>query len=95
MDTEEKSIGTHGRQTVVGASATPVKTGYVAYGCTVRVDSTQIKSWTDQEGSIVTNDSNENITLNNMEYIPFEIPITSITLNSASDSVALWLSPKK
>ena len=95
MEILDKSIGAEGRQTVVGAGPHAVKTGYKAYGCSVRIDATQIKSWTTQSGTVVINDSNENIALIANEYIPFNPPIASITLNAATDSVSLWLQPLK
>jgi len=94
MEIENKIIGSEGRQTVVGVGPHAVKTGYKAYGCSVRVDATQIKSIT-QSGVAVVDDSNENIALIVNEYIPFNPPITSITLNGLNDSVALWLQPLK
>lgn len=94
MDIQSKIIGSEGRQTVVGVGPTAVKTGFKAFGCSVRVDDTQIKSMT-QSGVAVTTDSNENIALKANEYVPFNPPISSITLNGASDSVALWLIPNK
>jgi hypothetical protein len=95
MEILDKSIGSEGRQTVVGVGPHTIKAGFKAFGCSVRVDDTQIKSWTDQKGTVVANDSNENIALTTGEYIPFNPPIAIITLNAASDSVALWLQPIK
>ncbi len=95
MEILDKTIGAEGRQTVVGVGPHAVKTGYKAYGCSVRIDATQIKSWTTQLGDIVIADSNENVALIVNEYIPFSPPITSITLNAAGDSLALWLQPVK
>lgn len=94
MEILNKLLGSRGCQIVVGASATPVKTGFVAYGCTVRVADTQIKSIT-QSGVAATDHSFESIALIVSEYISFEVPITSITLNAAADSVTLWLQPVK
>jgi len=90
MDSEFKLIAARGCQIVVGSAATPVLTGYEAFGATVRVDATQIKSIT-QNGVAVTNKTYESVALILSEYISFETPITSITLNSAADSVTLWL----
>jgi hypothetical protein len=95
MDIESKIIGSEGRQTVVGVGPHAIKTGFKAYGCSVRVDATQIKSWTTQSGDVVIADSNENVALIVNEYIPFNPPITSVTLNAVGDSVALWLQPIK
>ena len=84
-------------QIVVGADATPVKTGYRAYGCMVRVDDTQIKSVTkvetnDGTESVVTDESWESVALKaGIDYISFEDMINSITLNAAGDSVMLFL----
>ncbi len=94
MDILNKLLGSEGRQTVVGVGPHAVKTGYRAFGCSVRVDNTEIKSIT-QSGAAVTDDSNENIALSKNEYVPFHPPITSITLNAAADSVALWLQPTR
>ena len=101
MNAEDKLLGVHGRQTVVGAAATPIKLGTssrTAYGLTVRVDGTIIASYTDKNGNIVSTtvaDSNVGIALNNGEYVPFETPIASITLTGVADSVALWLTAVK
>jgi hypothetical protein len=100
MQNDDKLLGSHGRQTVVGSAATPVKLGSsvrTAYGLTIRVDGTIIASYTDKNGNVVSTtaaDSNVGIALNNGEYVPFETPIASITLTGASDSVALWLTVK-
>jgi fructose 1,6-bisphosphatase len=98
MEIQAKMLGAGGYQVVIGASATPVAvdTGYRAYAIIVRVADTQILSVTKIEGddnvsSVVTNKSWENKALYQGEYIPLEDPITSITLNSAADSVGLAL----
>jgi hypothetical protein len=90
MDSEFKLIAARGCQIVVGNTATPVLTGYEAFGATVRIDATQIKS-IKQNGTDVTTKTYENVALIVSEYISFETPITSITLNGATDSVMLWL----
>ncbi|MBK5202100.1 MAG: hypothetical protein JJE45_00060 [Prolixibacteraceae bacterium] len=46
MEIQNKLLGAEGRQTVVGVGPHAVKTGFTAYGCSVRVDDTQIKSVT-------------------------------------------------
>jgi len=89
MNANDKIIGSGGCQLVVGSSATAVSGS--AYGCTVRVDGTQIKSVT--QGTAVTNKSWESVALNNGEYIAFYPSITSITLNAGTDSVMLWIEP--
>lgn len=97
MNTDDKLLGLHGRQTVVGAAATPIANGRKAYGLTVRVDGTIIAAYTDKNGNVVNTtalDSNIGVALNNNEFVPFETPIASITLTGASDSVALWLTAK-
>jgi hypothetical protein len=97
MDTNDKLLGIHGRQTVVGNAATPVKTGRTAYGLTVRSAGATIAAYTDKNGNTITTtaaDSNVGIALDAGEFIPFETPISSITLTGASDSVALWLTAK-
>jgi hypothetical protein len=82
MDPVNMLVGSGGCQIVVGTGAT-VNSGYVAYGCTVRVDGTQILSPSGFSG----------IPLIVGEYISFGNNITSIQLNSASDSVTLWIRP--
>ena len=84
-------------QIVTGSDVTAVKSGYRAYALMVRVDNTQIKSVTKVEAddgtiSVVADESWENVNLlAGIDYISFEDPITSITLNSATDSVMLFL----
>ena len=95
MDIQNKLLGSHGRQTVIGSAATPVRKGFVAYGCSVRVDDTNILAWTLQTGEVVDDDSDQGIDLAKDEWIPFATPIKSITLEGASDSVTLWLQPNK
>ena len=105
MDTNDKLLGLHGRHTVVGAAKTPISDkgavnglSRTAYGLTVRVDGTIIAAYTDVNGNIISTtaaDSNVGIALNNGEFIPFEVPIASITLTGATDSVALWLTAKQ
>ena len=91
----EKLIGSDGCEIVVGATPYVVPVGYVAYACSVRVDGTMIKSITQLKGNvstIITTKSWENISLlAGVDYIPFQYPITSITLNGTLDSVTLWL----
>ena len=94
MNPEDKLLAIRGRQTVVGVGPHDVKEDFLAYGCSVRVADTQIKSIT-QSGVAVTDDTNENIALIVHEYIPFDPPISAITLNAGADSVALWLQPVK
>jgi len=89
MNAQDKMMGSGGCQLVVGSTATAVLGS--AYGCTVRVDGTQIKSIT--QGTAVTNKSWESVALNNGEFIAFGTSITSITLNAATDSVMLWIEP--
>ena len=98
MESDAKIVGEAGCQIVVGNGATPVKTGFAAFGCTVRVTDTKImsvseKDSTDDTPTPVTTESWENINLVVSEYIAFSSPITSITLNGALDSVTLWLVP--
>lgn len=92
MEIINKLLGSEGCQIVVGVGPTLVKTGFTAYGCSVRVDATEINSIT-QSGTPVTTESFENIALIANEYITFGHPITSITLNAVGDSVTLWLQP--
>ncbi len=96
MDNESKIIGGN-PQIVVGHAATPVKTGYQAYACKVRVNDTQIKSVTQLSAGVssaVTNESWENVALiAGIDYVPFSPPIVSITLNADTDSVMLFLEP--
>ncbi len=98
MDASTKLLGGQ-CQLIVGNAETPVKTGYKAYGCKVRVDDTQILSVTKVEGdtgiaAVVTNESWENVALKaGIDYISFEDGITSITLNASTDSVMLFLEP--
>jgi hypothetical protein len=81
MDPTNRLAGGDGCQIVVGTGAT-VNSGYVAYACTVRVGGTQIKSIPALSG----------ITLIAGEYISFgRDRYSSITLNSVTDSVTLWL----
>ena len=93
MDALEKILG-KGIQTVTGADATAVKTNYAAYALRILVADTQITSITENvEGVLEDNTTeswmNKNRPLGN--YIPLRYPITSITLNEASDEVDLYL----
>ena len=91
MNTQDRMMGAGGCQLVVGASATAVLGR--AYGASVRVDDTQIKSVT-QDGAAVTNKTWESVALKaGIDFIAFNPPITSITLNAATDSVMLWIEP--
>jgi len=83
-------MGSEGVLMVVGASATPMTTGYKCYSVVIRVDDTQIKSVT-ISGAAVTNKLWESVALKRGDYIPFDVPITSITLNAAGDSVFCYL----
>ena len=78
MDSLKMLAATDGCQIVVGTGAT-VYSGSIAYGCTVRIEGTQIVSPAQFNG----------IPLIAGEYISFGGGITSITLNSAGDSVTL------
>ena len=82
MDPVNMLLGAGGCQIVVGTGAT-VYNGYVAYGCTVRVVGTQITLPSQFAG----------IPLIVGEYISFGGNIHNIQLNSASDSVTLWIRP--
>jgi hypothetical protein len=98
MENIAKLLGGTRQMAVVGASATPVPTGYAAFGVTVRVDATQIKSITEVKKKGVAAAANtgytwESIALYQFEFIKFEFPVTSITLNAAGDSVFLHLEP--
>ncbi len=101
MDIDGRMIGVAGCQLVVGIGPTAVKTGYQAYGAMVRVDNTQIMSVnkieTDTNASgVVTDESWQAKDLKaSIDYIPFEDPITSITLASAAHSVMLFLEHQK
>ena len=96
MDAENKLLGSK-PQLIVGVGPHTVLSGYKCYACKVRVNDTQIKSYTKIENDngeveVVTDDTFENVALiAGVDYIPFEDPITSITLNSATDSLMLFL----
>lgn len=95
MNADSKILGSK-CQLVVGVGPTAIISGYKAYACKIRIDATQIKSYTKIESddgsvSVVTDDSWESVALIAGEYIPFEDSITSITLNAAGDSVMLFL----
>jgi hypothetical protein len=83
-------MGSEGVLMVVGHSATPMPTGYQCYAIVVRVDATAIASVT-ISGSAVTNKSWETVALLRGDYIPLEVPITSITLTADADSVFCYL----
>jgi hypothetical protein len=98
MNKEGKSLGLK-PQIVVGVGPHTITSGYKAYACKVRVDNTQIKSYTRIKNDagdteVVTNDTFESINLlAGIDYIPFEDPIVAITLNSVADSITLFLEP--
>jgi hypothetical protein len=83
-------MGSEGVLMVVGHSATAMPTGYKCYAVIIRVDSTAIASVT-ISGAAVTNLSWETVALLRGDYIPFETPITSITLTNDTDSVFCYL----
>jgi hypothetical protein len=92
-----KLVGSNGCQIVTASGPTAVKTGYKAYAAIVRVDNTVITSVTKIEtdtgaSGVVTGESwmNANL-LAGIDFVPFEDPITSITLASSTNSVMLLL----
>ena len=99
MDSVTKLLGSQ-CQLVAASGSTDIKTGYQAYGARVRVDNTQILSFTKIENDTgvtgaVTNESFENVNLlAGIDYISFEDPIIAITLASSSHSVMLFLEPR-
>ena len=97
MDTLSKLLG--GRcELVVGATEFTVPTGFVAYAAIVRVDGTIVAAVKERATQLaaasVTGKTWQSVALKAMDYIPFEKPVTSITLTGATDSVFLYLEPK-
>lgn len=99
MDAENKLLGSKS-QLIVGVGPHTILSGYKAYGCKIRIDNTQITSYTKIENdtgasAVVTDDTFENKNLiAGIDYIPFEDPIISITLASSTDSALLFLEPR-
>jgi len=79
---------------VVGTGAYTLPTGQAAYACSCRIDATQISSITPAGGAAISNKTWQNVALNNGEYIPIPIPITSITINTTL-GVVLWIQSYK
>jgi hypothetical protein len=84
-------------QLIAASGAHSVLEGYRAYSLKVRTDNTQITSVTKIEGDtgveeVVSSYSWQNVNLlAGIDYVPFEDPITAITLGSGTPSVMLFL----
>ena len=83
-------MGSEGVLMVVGHGATAMTTGYHCYAIVIRVDATAIASVT-ISGAAVTNKTWETVALLRGDYIPLDVPITSITLTNDADSVFCYL----
>jgi hypothetical protein len=96
MNTLDKLVGTSGCILVTGATKVVFPTGYAAYSIVVAADATEVAS-VDQlvagAPAALTSASWNAVALTRGDYIAFENPIISITLNAAGDSVFCYLQP--
>jgi hypothetical protein len=96
MNTLQKLLGTHGCFIATGDSETTMPVGYAAYAVTVRIAATEITTVDELIAGVATelaDASWENVALIQNDFITFENPIVSITLNDEADSVLCYLEP--
>jgi hypothetical protein len=96
MNTLEKLIGGKGCFMIVGDSEGVIPSGSAAYACIIGIDDTQITTLNHLvSGAVIelTDASWESVALKRGDYIVFENPVVSITLNGASDSIICYLEP--
>ena len=80
---------------VIGTGPYTLPSGKAAYACSCRIDDTQVSSITPAGGSAITNLTWQNVALKaGVDYIPFPIPITSITI-STTLGIVLWVQSYK
>ena len=96
MNTIEKLLGAKGCVLVVGDTKVVFPTGYAAYAIIVNFDTTEIAEVEQIVAgavAVVDDASWMDVELTRGDYIPLEIPISSITLNAATDSVFCYFEP--